>query len=219
MGLAYCMLGIMGDAAPHEVFPKAKASVTMALELDDTLADAHATMGLIKLVYDRDWGGAERETKRALALNPSSSEAHSTYGGLLLAMSRRDEAVNEIREALRLDPLAPAMNSRMAWMLYFAGRYDESIAHNKKTLELAPDLPWVYMVLAWNYADKQMYADAIFQCQTAIGLVPESQVVLGTCGKVYGQAGRRKDALALLGRLMHISERALCRSALHRSPL
>jgi len=119
-------------------------------------------------------------------------------------LGRSDEAVKETRNALELDPLTTSSNLQLGWVLYYARRYDESIAQLKETLELTPDYGSAYMELAWNYAQKRMYPEAVAECQRAVSLASE-QFVLASCGDVYGLAGRRQDALALLDRLKKMS--------------
>jgi TolB-like protein/DNA-binding winged helix-turn-helix (wHTH) protein/Flp pilus assembly protein TadD len=207
LGEVHSFIGLWGLQPSAETFPLAKAAAQKALGLDDGLADAHATLGFIKLVFDWDWSGAERELKRAVSLNASSSTAHISYGVFLTAMGRSNEAISETRKALELDPLTPTTNLQLGWVLYYARRYDESVAQLKKTLEAAPDLGYANMELAWNYAEKHMYAEAVTECQRAVTLTPEEQVTLGTCGRVYGLAGRHRDALDLLDRLKKLSAR------------
>jgi TolB-like protein/DNA-binding winged helix-turn-helix (wHTH) protein/Flp pilus assembly protein TadD len=190
-----------------EAYPKAKAAAGKALELDDTLAETHAALGTIKFIFDWDWPRAEQELKRAVMLDPNSSMAHEWYGRFLTAMDRSDEAVRETKKALELDPLSPTTNALLGWVLYYARRYDESIAQLKKALELAPDLAYANNELGWNYAQERMYPEAVTECQRAVSLMPEDQIVLGSCGAVYGLAGRRQDARTLRDRLMKVSAR------------
>ncbi len=208
-GLAgvYTWEAAWGLQSSADAYPLAKAAALKALELDEALADAHAALGQIKFVSDWDWFGAEHELKRATILNPNSSNAHFYYGWFLTAMGRSNEAVTETRKALELDPLTPSTNLQLGWVLYYARRHDESVAQLEKTLELAPDFGYANMELGWNYAQKRMYPEAVSECQRAVSLMPEEQVTLGTCGNVYGLAGRRKGALMLLDRLKKLSAR------------
>jgi TolB-like protein/Flp pilus assembly protein TadD len=205
---AYGLAAMWGLQPSTEAYPLAKAAALKALDLDDGLAEAHAVLGQIKLVFDWDWSGAEQELKRAVALNLNGSTAHFYYGLFLTAMGRWDEAVRESRKALELDPLTPSTNVQVGWVLYYARRYDESIAQLRKTLELAPDFGYANMELGWNYAQKRMYSEAVTECHRAVSLMPEDQVTLGGCGWVYALAGRRQDALSLLDRLRKVSARS-----------
>lgn len=208
-GLAevHMFVGTMGLQPSTESFPLARAAALKALELDEGLAEAHADLGMIKFQFDWDWSGAEQELQHSILLNPNSSIGHVSYAVFLTSMRRSDEAVAEARKALELDPLTPTMRRHLAWVLYYARRYDESIAQLKKTLELAPEVGMANALLGWNYAQKRMYLEAVTECQRAVSLAPEEQVTLGSCGDVYGLAGRSQDAVALLNRLKKLSTR------------
>jgi TolB-like protein len=140
-----------------EAFPRARAAALKALELDEQLAEAHVSLAAIMYQFDWNWVGAEQEYRRAIALNPNSSEAHFGYGFYLATMGHMDEAIIEAKRALELDPLTPTTNLQLGWVLYYARRHDESIAQLTKTLDLAPDLAFAHMELGWNYAQKRMY--------------------------------------------------------------
>jgi len=206
-GLAevYCLMGLWALRPSTETYPLAKAAPLRALELDDGLAEAHADLGLIKLQFDWDWPGAEQELKRAVTLNPNSSSAHLWYGLFLTLMGRPDEAVKETRSALELDPLTPSTSVQLGWVLYYARRHDESVAQLKKTLELAPDFGYANMELGWDYVQTERYPEAVTECRRAVSLAPQDQVTLAGCGDVYGLAGKRRDALALLEGLKKLS--------------
>jgi serine/threonine protein kinase/TolB-like protein/Tfp pilus assembly protein PilF len=208
-GLAdgYSNIALWGLRPPKEGFPLAKAAARKALELDETLGEAHAALGQIKFSFDWDWSGAEQELKRAVELSPSNADAHNVYGWFLTAMGRSDESIAEARRALELDPLTPTTSLQLGWVLYYARRHDESIAQLRKTLELAPNLAYANMELGWNYAEKRMYPEAVAECEKAIEQLPEEQVTLGSCGKVYALAGKRSEGLDILARLKRISER------------
>jgi len=194
-----------GLRPPKEAFPLAKAAAGKALELDQTLAEAHSALGHIKFWFDWDWSGAEQELKRGIELSPSSSGAHLGYSEFLAAMGRSNESVAEARRALELDPLTPTLSLQLGWTLYYARRHDEAIAQLRKTLELDPNLAGANMELGWNYAQKRMYPEAVAECRKAIERQPEDQVILGSCGRVYGLAGKRNEALDLLARLKRMS--------------
>jgi len=124
LGDAYVQLGYGSLLRPDDAFPKARAAAQRALELDSTLAEPHATLGYVKLYYEWDWPGAEREFRRAIALEPGYATAHEWYGVYLAAMGRFDEAIAEERRAEALDPLSTAAAATSAWVQYYAGRYD-----------------------------------------------------------------------------------------------
>jgi TolB-like protein/DNA-binding winged helix-turn-helix (wHTH) protein/tetratricopeptide (TPR) repeat protein len=189
-------------------FPLAKAAALKALELDNGLGDAHATLGMIRLAFDWDWSGAEKECERAVQLTPNSSAVHFSCSLFLTAVGRMDEAVSEARKAVELDPLNPAENVQLGWVLSYARRHDEAIAQLKRALDLDPNFAYAYMEISWNYAEKRMFPEAVGACQKAVNLEPDDQITLGSCGMVYGLAGKRQDALRLLARLKKVPERS-----------
>ncbi|MBZ5616741.1 MAG: winged helix-turn-helix domain-containing protein [Acidobacteriia bacterium] len=192
-----------------EAVPLARAAVDKALELDPTLAEAHAKLGYIKFWFDWDWSGAEADLKRTVMLNPNNAYAHLAYGAFLNHVGRSGEAVREFQKEQELNPLDSGF--ALAFGLFYARRYDESIAQFNKVLEKKPDFALANAALAWNYVQKRMYPEAVAVCRRVASIAPEDQVMLGGCGWVYAHAGRRQDALALLDRLKK-------RSRLHLDP-
>jgi TolB-like protein/DNA-binding winged helix-turn-helix (wHTH) protein/Flp pilus assembly protein TadD len=189
-----------------EAVPLERAAVEKALELDPTLAGAHALRGDIKFWFDWDWSGAEADLKRTILLNPNNASAHGAYGSFLNQMGRSGEALREFQKQQELDPLN-SLGWGLGVALFYARRYDESIAQLNKVLEKNPDFVLPKAAIGWNYAQKRMYPEAVAVCRSAISSAPEDQIVLGGCGWVYARAGRRQDALALLDRLKKLSPR------------
>ena len=128
-GLAdtYSLLGDSGYLSPGDAGPRAKAAAMEALEIDDTLADAHTSVGLVREYYDWDWVGAEREFRRAIELNPNSATAHHWYGDYLAKMGRFGEATRELRKAKELDSLSLTINTILGWQFYIAGQNEQAI--------------------------------------------------------------------------------------------
>jgi len=214
VGLAACYNNLGGGNSylpPKETFPKAKAAATKALEIDDTLAEAHAELGWVKWGYDWDWPGAEREFKRAIELNPSSASAHSRYAEYLVTMGRFNEGLAEGRRAQELDPLSPQFSGVLAYYYLAARRNDESIAQSKKAIELEPNATWLHAMLGWAYAHKGMYPAAIAEHERmgaqAYAVSAENQVVAAGLGWVYAVAGRRSDALSIIEKFKELSLR------------
>jgi tetratricopeptide (TPR) repeat protein len=112
-----------------------------ALELDESLAEAHTALARVLAVYDWDWAGAEKEFKRAIELNPRYAGAHQWYGGYFELMGRTDESLAERKKALELDPLSLATNSELGLAFYFSRNYDKAIQQFQMTLELDPTFP------------------------------------------------------------------------------
>ena len=123
MADAYVQLGYGNGLAPGDAFPKARAAALRALELDSTLAEPHATMAFVHMYYDWNWIAAEREFRRAIALNRSYATAHEWYGLFLAAMGRFDDARREEQRAQDLDPLSTAVGGTAAWVAYYAGDF------------------------------------------------------------------------------------------------
>ena len=184
-----------GVMLPREAYPLAKAAAVSALELDETLAEAHAALGWIKLFYDWDWAGAEEAFRRALQLNPNSADAHHGFGTYLTSMGRHDQAIAEIRLAQQLDPLSFIITADVAVRYYAAGRYDEAIAEAGKVLQLAPDFAPSLWILGAAYKQKGMYEEAIAAHEHAAGLSPVFTFMLAHS---YAVAGREDDARRIL---------------------
>jgi TolB-like protein/Tfp pilus assembly protein PilF len=160
LGYAYWSLGAVGGRSPNEVLPKAKEAVAKALEIDDTAAEAHTALGLIRLT-DWDWPGAERAFKRAIELSPNSGYAHTHYAQYLRAINRFDEAIAASKRAVELEPVSAHFNRNVAFYFYHARRYDEAIEQCQKTLELDPNMSGVYVWLAKTYEKKKFYDESI----------------------------------------------------------
>jgi TolB-like protein/DNA-binding winged helix-turn-helix (wHTH) protein len=163
VGLAECYekLGMWGALPPREARPQAKAAVEKALAIDDTLGEAHASLGHIHFTYDWDWAGAEREFKRALELSPSSSISRVQYSTFLSAMGRHDKALAQIKEAHALDPVSHMTNGLLGAVYYWAHRFDEAIDQFQKTLALYPDSAVDHSYLGLSYERKGMYGEAV----------------------------------------------------------
>jgi len=163
VGLAdsYTMLADYDWITPSDASSSAKAAVTRALEIDDTLAEAHASLADIRRFYDWDWPGAEQEYRWAIKLNPNYVTAHQWYGEFLSAMGRHDEAIREMKRAEELDPSSVVVKNASGWILLFARQYDEAITACQKVIEMDPEYGEVYSQLRRAYEQKGMYAEAL----------------------------------------------------------
>src|SRR6185436_13442529 len=157
---AYHYLVFLSVVNPDEFRPKADAAVRKALELDDTLAEAHSALGQVKR-NAWDWVGAERAYKRAIELNPNLADAHDGYANFLSVMSRHEEAVNESRLAKELDPLSLNFATRLGFTLLFARRHDEAIQALELARAMDPSSPVPFLFFGYNYAAKGLSAEAI----------------------------------------------------------
>ena len=198
--------------SPSDSFPKAKAAAMKSLELDDTLAEAHAALAYALFFGDWDWPSAEREFKRAIELNPNSALSHSRYAGYLETRRRFNESMAEAQRAQELDPLSPEIVSELAFVYLSTRRYDESIAQFQKALDLYPNAAVIRASLAWAYAMKRMYPQALAEYDKIAdqdkALAAENQAVAGSLGWVYAVSGRRADALKIAQEFRDLSSHA-----------
>ena len=197
--------------SPSDSFPKAKAAARKALELDDTLAEAHAALAYAVFFADWDWPSTEREFKRAIELNPNNALSHDRYAECLKTRQRFEESLAEAQRAQELDPLSPEIVSQVGTDYLFTRRYDESIAQYQKALDLNPNLPAIRTLLSWAYAMKRMYPQALAEYDKIAGqdkaVAAENQFVAGGLGWVYAVSGRRADALKIAQELKDLSSR------------
>jgi tetratricopeptide (TPR) repeat protein len=157
---AYNLLGYYGHMPADEAWPKAKDSALRALGIDNTIAEAHATLGWIKF-NDWDWVGAGKDYSQAIELNPGYSTAHHWKAMLLLWLARYEEAIKEIEIALELDPFSPAINRDAGMTYLFAGQYDQAIEFLNKSIELEAKIPWVHSYLGLAYSLNSMHKEAL----------------------------------------------------------
>jgi TolB-like protein/Flp pilus assembly protein TadD len=207
-GLAdyFNVLGIYSGIPPDETFPRAKAAAMMALGLDDTLAEAHTSLALVRLFYDWNYLDAEAEFKRAIELNPNYATAHDWYGCYLMTIGRFDEAKAEMKLAQELDPLSITINVRAGWPLFFMRQYDEAIEHFSKAIELDAN-PWLaYISLGRAYLGKLMYREAIAEIQKAMSL-NNIVWVSAILGHAYAVSGQRVEAQKVITRLKELSQK------------
>ncbi|HET7240660.1 MAG TPA: protein kinase [Gemmatimonadales bacterium] len=196
---AYELLSIgFSSKPPVEYLALAKGMALKALEMDDSLAEAHTSLAYARWLGDLDWSGGEREFKRALELKTSYVMAHEWYAEFLAAQGRFDEAVTEIRKAQQLDPLAVPVNRAVGWILYFARRYDESVEELGKTLAMNPDFLGARLVLWWVHVARGAPQDAIADIQKELekpGLKTVKKLMLAYA---CAAAGRKEEANGLL---------------------
>jgi serine/threonine-protein kinase len=180
--------------------------VTKALELDQTLAEAHNILAFILSAYDWDWSGAEREYRRALELNPGLVEARSYYSLFLSAMGRHEEAIAEAKRAKELDPLSPTSNMWLGVAFRFAGLHEESTERLKETVEMYPDHHFAQLQLGWSYCFRRMYEEAVAPFQKAIALSGDSRSK-ASLAHAYASSGRIDEALKMLDELLELEKR------------
>jgi eukaryotic-like serine/threonine-protein kinase len=203
---AYQLLTLFADRSPAESFPKAKEMAKRALELDETLAEAHTSLASTLFFYDRNYPEAEREYRRAIQLNPNYATAHHWYGVTYLAkMERFDEAIAELKQAQELDPLSLAINADVGNTYIQARQYDKGIEQLRKTVEMDQNFYVAHMFLGMAYQMKGDFQDAIAEYQRASQL-NDDPYVLALLGDVYAVSGRKDEAVKILDQLKRLSK-------------
>jgi len=203
---AYVVLAVRADMAPRDSYQKAKVAATRALEIDDSISEAHTSLAKVRFWYDWDWSGAESESKRAIQLGPNSPAAHQQYAVFLMAMERQDEAASQIIQAQRLAPVSFPISAQVARVFFFAHRYDDVVDQCRKTLELDPNFAGAHMFLGRSYTHKRMYPEALAELDEARKAFKDSAEVLAIIGYTYGVAGRRLEAQKMLNELQQLSK-------------
>jgi TolB-like protein/Tfp pilus assembly protein PilF len=212
MADAYALLGYRGDLPSKETLSQAKRAALKAVELDDTLAEAHASLAFIAETHEWDWLTAEREYKRALDLNPGYAVGHNWYAGYLMYLGRFDEGIAEAKRARELDPLSLAINNALGGRLLLAGRDNEAIEQIQRTLDMDPNFAPAHSRLGWAYLRNGTYEQAISEFQKAIAL-SDSPDFLIDLGYAYAVAGNRDQAQKILAQLKRKRERGFASSS------
>jgi TolB-like protein/Tfp pilus assembly protein PilF len=203
---AYVFLPGYTAGSPQDCYPKAKATAKKALELDDTLAEAHTTLAIATWLYDFDLPQAIREFRRAIELNPNYATGHQQYGNIgLVALGRFDEAIAEGKRALELDPLSLVINADVGANYYYARRYDEAIAQLRKLVEMDSGYYFAYITLGQSQEMKGAHDAAIAEYQKARALNDDPSVV-GLLGHAYAASGNKTEALKILDQLKELSK-------------
>jgi len=191
-----------------EIIPRSKAAATKALELDDTLAEAHISLGRIKFYFDWDWVGAEKSFRRAIELNPNYAYAHYVYALLLSALGRHTEAIHESKRAQESDPVALLVNCIAGLIYCFARQFGAAEDQLRKTLQLDPNFMFAHWILGGLcLLPIGRYDEAIVELQKAIALSGNVAHPRGLLGYAYAKVGRKDDALRALEELEELSQR------------
>jgi TolB-like protein/DNA-binding winged helix-turn-helix (wHTH) protein/Flp pilus assembly protein TadD len=190
-----------GVMSPREAFPLATAASAKALELDNSLGEAHASLAFVLDLYGWNWDAAETEFKQAIKFNPGYATAHQWYSWHLFMLGRNDEAMRELQRAQDLDPLSLIINADIADALCAAHRYDEAIAQSEKILKLDENFATGHYELGQALAQKHMYDAAIAELQKAIALSGHSGAYDSNLGYAYALSGRRDEAIRMINDL------------------
>jgi tetratricopeptide (TPR) repeat protein len=209
-GLAACynLLGsvVVGELPPPEARRQAEDAAVKALQLDNALAEAHAVLGHTHF-YNWNWTAAEQSLKRAIELNPNSTEAYSIYSRYLSAMGRAEEAIAEANRAQELDPSSLFMSTRRGYVLRNLRCYDEAIEQSRRVVALEPNNYLAHWFLGLAYASNRRFDDGIATLEKAVVLSSRAPSALGLLGMCYGLAGRKVEANKMLEELLELNRR------------
>ena len=186
--------------------PKVRAAAKRALELDETLAEAHAALANVIAFYDWDWAAAERKFQRAIELNPNYANAHHFYGVYLVKNRRFEQAKIELNRAHQLDPLSLSTEITRVWPYYYGRQYDQAIKKLRATIEREPDFFAPHLLLGWTYEQTGEFSEAIAELETALKL-NDSSANLAYLGHAYAVAGMADEARKVLEKLKKRLER------------
>jgi DNA-binding SARP family transcriptional activator/Flp pilus assembly protein TadD len=205
LAMAYVELAEQGGMAPDRAYRRASEAAATAVRLDPGLAEAHCTVGFLKVVRDFDWAGGEQAFQRALALNPDDADTLDLYGRLCAARGRYDEAIAMQRRAQELDPLSHRLD--VVSTLIRAGRYHEAVAGARDAVELDPGHDRSRATLGWAYFFSGQRDEGLAELERAAALSPGSTLWLGQLGQAYGLAGRTGRAHEILEELESRAEK------------
>jgi TolB-like protein/Tfp pilus assembly protein PilF len=208
-GLADCYgsLGGFSIVPAKDAYPRAKEAALKALELDDTLAEAHASLAWIKSTYDWDWPSGDKEFQRAIELNPGYVTAHRRRGLTLAVTGRFEEAIAENKRAVELDPLSIINNWALGDTLYKARQYDQAIEQERKTLEIDPNFVPALDALGFAYLQKSMFKEGQGELEKALVIAPGNTESLSMLGYAYAVGDRRANAQKVLDQWNELSKR------------
>jgi serine/threonine protein kinase/tetratricopeptide (TPR) repeat protein len=206
-GLAesYVLLGWNSYLPPKDAFPKGKAAAMTARHLDPDLGEAHTPLAAVLWLHDWQWGEAQSEFKRSLALNPAYPTANHWYAEYLMTMGRHVEAMARIKNSQELDPLSLIINVAIGWASYMARRYDDAVDQLLRTAELDPNYPVTYWILGLLYRITGRYESAVAAGEKAVNLSGGSPLMRAALAHTYGKSGRAKDALQVLDDLSELA--------------
>ncbi len=200
-GLADCYYRLSNiHLPPRKAMRKAKTAVMKALKRDETLAEAHALLGLIRMFYDRDWPTAKTEFKRAIKLGPRSALAHKRYGWILGMLGQFDESIKEMNHALDLEPRSPDLHAGLGIILHLARRYDAAIAQAQLALDIEPEFFPAHVLLGIAHVQQNRLTEGVAELEKAASLA-DVPWTLGYLGYAYGVSGQRRQALMVLAEL------------------
>jgi len=202
---SYTTLGLYRILPPHVAFAKAHWAATRALDIDDALAEAYTTIGIVHIWYGWKWYEGEQSFRQSIKLNPDYATAHQWYALSLPVMGRTPEGITEMEHACRLEPLSLGIRSTLAWTYYLARQYDRALIQAQETVDLDPQFLLARYYLGLIYIQSKRFDEAIEQ----LGLVAEGThqlpITMSSLAQAYAAAGQRRKATQLLQRLKDLS--------------
>ena len=206
-GLAdtYSLLGDSAYLSPSEAWPKAKAAAMQALDIDDTLPEAHTSLGLVKEHYDWDWKGAESEFKRAIELNPNSATAHLWYGDFLSNSGRLDEGMREVKRAQELDPMSLIINTMLGWQYYLSREDGQAVDQLRKVLDIDQKFAPAQRILEGVYSQMGDEKGAVAEREKIVSLSGSPELA-ASIEAVYSKSGYNGVLQGWLAGMMEISK-------------
>ena len=196
-----------GGYPPRDIYPKAEAAALQALELDDTLGEAHSTLGFCRLLFDWDFAAAECEYKRAIELSPNYANAHDGYSFYLKATGQHTAAIRECQRAQELDPLSLFATLSLGWAYYFARDYDAALTQTRKVLEMDTNFGFAHWHAGKVYLQKGMFPEAVIALRQALNLVGGTPPFISFLGHAYAKAGKPREARQMLAQLLRLAQK------------
>ncbi len=206
LALSYIRQGLWDYMPPKDVYPKAKKAAEKAIEIDETLAEAHYSMGIVKMLFDWNWEGAEKEINRAIELCPNYAEAHDAYAAYLSATGKKNEAIAAAEIAVDLDPLSWYLNANLGIYLLRANRLEDSKERFRKILDIGAIHPHMHRMMGQVYLLDSKYDVGLAEIKKALEMSGNNPMILGGLGWGYAVAGRRAEAQKVLEELKKRSE-------------
>lgn len=207
-GLAdsYTTLGILDDSSSQEMMPKARSSALKAIELDDRLAEAHASLGYVKHRFEWDWVQAEKEFRHSIELNPDYATAHQWYGWYLITVGSYDGAEKEFERARQIEPLSLYTNVTVGAAFFYSKQYDKAAAQLKRVVEMDPSFSIAHGWLARTYEQTGRFDEAISEAQKGIKIGGGTAAQQAALGYAYSVSGKQAEARRVLAELQHPSK-------------
>ena len=193
---------------PRETFPKAKAAALKALEIDNTLAEAHTSLSLVRYLFDWEWSAAEEGFQRAIELNPNYATAYHWYGEYLVLSRRFDEGFEELIQAQALDPLSLPINADIGQYYFFTRQYERAVEQLRSALELEPNFVRALALLGWTFEQMGRFDEAIANFEQATALSGSRTLIVAGLGHAHAVSGNRAEALKILAALKEQSSRS-----------